>query len=75
MVRHTRSLNWAIQHRLSGVQRRLNQGPKSFRWAIQGRFRQGSNVIPVIGPALFEYPPSFEYPASFKYPALFEQGS
>ena len=26
MVRHTRSLNWAIQRRLSGVQRRLNQG-------------------------------------------------
>ena len=39
MVRHTRSLNWAIQRHLSGVQRRLNQG---------------SNVAPMGYPASFQ---------------------
>ena len=72
MVRHTRSLNWAFQRRLSGVQRRLDQGPMSLRWAIQRRFREGSNVVQVIGPASFEYPAAFEYPALFEYPSSFE---
>ena len=70
--------------------------PTSFEWSaasfesgVQHRsdglsnvvFREGSNVVPVISPASFEYPASFDYPASFEYPgsfeypAPFEQGS
>ena len=53
MVRHTRSLNWAIQRRLSGVQRRLNQGsnvapmgyPASFSRGIQRRSSYRSSVV------------------------------
>ena len=43
-----------------------------FRWTIQRRFREGSNVVPVIDPTSSEYPASFENPASFEYPTSFE---
>ena len=36
MVRHTRSLNWAFRRRLSGVQRRLNQGSNVVQMGYPG---------------------------------------
>ena len=52
MARHPMSLNWAIQRRLSEVQRRLNQGsyvvqmgyPASFSRGIQRRSSFRSSV-------------------------------
>ena len=54
MVRHIRSLNWAVQRRLNGVQHRLNQGSNVVQMGYPTLFLRG------INPASFDYPAPFE---------------